>query len=93
MLGRTGGDEFTLIINRNLTGKDVFKYLDTMRDKFSETFIIKNKVIQSSVSLGVSIFPVDGKDVITLMRKSDLAMYKAKELGKNTIQFYQQDIL
>lgn len=89
MLGRTGGDEFALIINRNLTVEEVFNYLETIRDKFSESFLIQNAVIQSTASFGISAFPRDGEDVINLMRKSDLAMYKAKELGKNRIQFYE----
>jgi diguanylate cyclase (GGDEF)-like protein len=92
ILGRTGGDEFTLIINRNLTKDEVYSYLETVRDKFAESFVIHNTIIQSTASFGVSIYPRDGEDVISLMKKSDVAMYKAKEQGKNKILFYEQDI-
>lgn len=92
LIGRTGGDEFTLIISRNITKEEVAQYLHSIQIQFSEDFSIHNNIIHTTASFGVSVFPQDGSDVITLMRKSDVAMYKAKEQGKNKIMFYEPKI-
>ena len=88
VIGRIGGDEFALIIPRRLSKNVVFSYLDNIRQEFLKPFNIENCEIVSSASFGVTAYPYDGKERVELIKKADKAMYKAKELGKNNIQFF-----
>jgi diguanylate cyclase (GGDEF)-like protein len=88
LIGRIGGDEFALVIRRNLSRDEVFFYLDRIRMEFIKPFMIGDYEINSSASFGVAAFPADGANQSELMKNADAAMYKAKELGKNNTQFY-----
>lgn len=92
LLGRIGGDEFALVIQRELDEEEAFLYVESIREIFSEPFLITHNRIRSSASFGISIFPKDGVDAIELMKNADASMYKAKELGKNNIQFYKKEL-
>jgi diguanylate cyclase (GGDEF)-like protein len=92
LIGRIGGDEFALIIHRNVDKDEVYSYLEDIRKEFAKPFIIGNNKIKSSASFGVASFPRDGIEQVELMRNADTAMYKAKELGKNNIQFFESSM-
>jgi len=53
-----------------------------------EPFVLDGQEVSITVSIGISIYPDDGKDIVTLIKNADTAMYYAKERGKNTFQFY-----
>ncbi len=89
MIGRIGGDEFALIISRDLNWEEAYYYLENIRQDFLKPFTVCNNEIKTSASFGVAAYPEDGKGVIELMRNADTAMYKAKEYGKNNIQFFE----
>lgn len=87
-VARLGGDEFTIImidIKNELTPeRTALKILHTLK----EPVFIDNNEISISPSIGISMYPNDGKTVADLLRNSDAAMYHAKELGRNNYQFY-----
>ncbi len=87
MLGCLGGDEFTLIIQRDLTEIEILEYVEKIRTALLETFVIENMELNISASFGVACFPQDGVTTTELLNYSDIAMYKAKEFGKNRVQF------
>lgn len=87
MLGRLGGDEFTLIIQRDLSEQEIFKYVEKIRTALLETFVVENMQLNISASFGVALYPRDGISTTELLNHSDIAMYKAKECGKNRVQF------
>ena len=91
-LSRLGGDEFVLVLEELHDDLNVITVLNKIISAFSEAFHIGGYVVSTTVSMGVAVYPVDGRDVHTLMRNADTAMYKAKELGRNTYQFYQPDM-
>lgn len=91
-IGRIGGDEFALIIQRRLSDKEVFKYIDKIRKYFLQPYIIDGNEITSSASFGIASFPYDGVGQVELMKNADTAMYKAKELGKNNVQFFEKSM-
>ncbi len=87
-VARLGGDEFTAVLD-NVGHSEIAAtvaqcILDSMRPAFClsghETFI--------SSSIGISIYPTDGEDVETLLKHADIAMYRAKESGKDNYQFF-----
>lgn len=92
LLGRLGGDEFALIIQRNINKEEVLKYIEAKRIRFLEPFPINNTELRSSASFGISVYPQDGEDAIELIKSADTSMYKAKELGKNNVQFFQKEM-
>lgn len=91
-LSRLGGDEFVLVLEELHDDLNVITVLNKIISAFAEAFHIGGYVVSTTVSMGVAVFPTDGRDVHTLMRNADTAMYKAKELGRNTYQFYQPDM-
>jgi len=87
MLGRLGGDEFTLIIQRDLSETEIFEYVEKIRMALLETFVVENMNLNISASFGIARYPRDGVTATELLNYSDIAMYKAKEFGKNRVQF------
>lgn len=92
-LARYGGDEFVLV-KSNIEGKNEIKViLDNIIKKLSNPLIIKDREIYSTLSIGVSIYPFDGKDIGILLKRSDMAMYLAKINGKNRYEFFDLKLL
>lgn len=91
-LARLGGDEFVLLLEEIKDELNVSAVLNKLLSEFARTFTVGDYVVSTTISIGIAIYPSDGRDVHTLMRNADTAMYKAKELGRNTYQFYQPEM-
>ena len=89
---RKGGDEFAIIINETLSQNEVSKICDRLLSQLKKPVNIEGHQIFVTGSIGVSIYPEDGTDSETLLKNSDLAMYKSKEKGKNTYHFFSEKI-
>jgi len=83
---RVGGDEFLILIP-NVENE---QYIETVAEKildiFNESFKIDNNDLYMTTSIGGAVYPRDGQDVETLIKNADIAMYKAKEKGKNKFE-------
>ncbi|MCB1169706.1 MAG: EAL domain-containing protein [Leptospiraceae bacterium] len=91
-LSRTGGDEFAMLIE-TLTGVDQpIQIVESVMEEFNRPFQIGGQEIYISASVGICIFPDDASDGDTLLRNVDMAMYRAKESGRNTYHFYSPEI-
>lgn len=86
-LYRFGGDEFIIVL-KDKSEEEINEYITEIKSLFLTPFYFKQERIYLSASLGVSLFPRDGKDVETLVKKADSAMYLAKKMGNNSVQFY-----
>jgi len=93
VLGRLGGDEFALIIRRDIEKSEVKAEVERIKNVFQIPFIIRNIEIILTASFGVSVYPEDGGNVGKLLKNADMSMYKAKDLGKNNIQFFDRVML
>lgn len=92
-LARYGGDEF-VFVKSNIEDKNEIKgILDNIIKKLSNPLIIKDREIYYTLSIGVSIYPFDGKDIGILLKRSDMAMYLAKINGKNRYEFFDLKLL
>jgi diguanylate cyclase (GGDEF)-like protein len=87
-LARHGGDEFTIIIQDLKKVNNITKVVDDIFSKFEEPFFLERQEFFITTSMGISIYPNDGMDADTLLKNADIAMYKAKEDGKNTYQLF-----
>ncbi len=91
-LARIGGDEFTFIIPDISDKRITTGIAERILNIFKEPFEILDREVFISTSIGIAFYPDDGDDVETVLKNADTAMYKAKELGKNTFQYYSPDM-
>lgn len=87
-VARLGGDEFVVVLEGIHDLDDVMFVANKLLSTLSRPLEISGHSISTTVSIGVSIFPDDGMDTDELLKNADVAMYKAKEAGKNNCQFY-----
>ncbi len=91
-LSRLGGDEFCVILN-NIDGvEDISDIIINIMNSLEEPLIIDKKTLYISMSIGISLYPNDGDDANTLFKNADAAMYRAKESGRNTYSFYDEEM-
>jgi diguanylate cyclase (GGDEF)-like protein len=92
-LGRFGGDEFVIILADQSDNPTMLApILEKIRNAVREPVLLDGQEVQVSCSMGVVMYPRDGGDPNTLMMNADAAMYRSKELGKNTFQFYTREM-
>ncbi|GEM_PF-2689255 len=91
-LARIGGDEFTFIIPDIADKRITTGIAERILSLFIEPFQVAGREIFISTSIGIAFYPDDGRDVETLLKNADTAMYKAKEVGKNTFRYYASDM-
>lgn len=87
-VARYGGDEFLIILSDLQNSDNAAVVARHVVEELSRCFILSEQAVQSSVSIGISLYPQDGQDGETLVRNADLAMYQAKERGRNDFRFY-----
>lgn len=86
-LARIGGDEFTAILSGIPEPGVIRGIVEQMLRSLDEPFILPGGEGQISCSIGIAIYPEDGRDTATLMKHADAAMYRAKNIGRNTYSF------
>lgn len=86
-IARLGGDEFIIIL-KDVNVSTIREVATRIIALFKKPFLLNNQEFFSSTSIGISLYPQDGKDKDTLIKKADLAMYLAKERGKSNYQFF-----
>jgi len=89
---RQGGDEFIILLEDVQHGEYSGKVAETIKAAMSQPFDVQGIVLHTSVSIGISIYPHDGKDVESLLKNADIAMYRAKDLGRNNVAFYSPEM-
>ncbi|HZS65867.1 MAG TPA: EAL domain-containing protein [Burkholderiales bacterium] len=91
-VGRVGGDEFVLILNDQSNEEVMFRAMQRISAKVAEPLTIDGKELYVTASAGISLYPQDGRDVDTLLKNADAAMYRAKEHGRSNFQFYTSEM-
>jgi diguanylate cyclase (GGDEF)-like protein/PAS domain S-box-containing protein len=91
-VARIGGDEFNVILADIARVEDISAVTNKIMNSFRKPFMIAGHELHMTTSIGISVYPDDGEEIDTLFRYADIAMYHAKETGKNTYQFYNPEI-
>ncbi len=89
-VARMGGDEFIFIFSDIKRLQEVEKLLNRIFESFSEPFSIDIHQVSITPSIGVSLYPFDGETAEVLIKNADIAMYRAKDAGRNNYQFFSQ---
>ncbi len=88
-VGRWGGDEFIVVVPELDSHEQVRQLGDTILARCRQTVPTSNRMLAVGASLGAAIAPQDGQDAATLLRRADAAMYRAKENGRNRLEFFE----
>ena len=90
MVARFGGDEFA-VLTEGLTAEDQASTVARkILEALSKPMILAGRQYRPAASIGISTYPTDGRDVQSLLKNADIAMYRAKEEGRGTFQFYSE---
>jgi len=91
-VSRLSGDEFTLILSDMAQAGDANRLAQKIVEDFRLPYGVDGREIFVTASLGVALFPLDSRDREELLKYADIAMYRAKEQGKNSYQFYAAEM-
>jgi diguanylate cyclase (GGDEF)-like protein/PAS domain S-box-containing protein len=91
-ISRIGGDEFIIVIEDIIEQKNVEKIANKILNDFIDPIKLEEYLFDTSVSMGISIFPNHGLNAEDLIKHADTAMYSAKNSGKNQYQFYKKEM-
>jgi diguanylate cyclase (GGDEF)-like protein/PAS domain S-box-containing protein len=92
LLARLGGDEFMVIVEDFDDAAVLNRVAQKLQDAIAQPFQIEEHDIYVTSSIGISIYPDDSDDPEGLLKHADVAMYRSKELGRNTYQFFDADL-
>ena len=91
-VARLGGDEFLVLVTAVNETEDALVVAERIVNSMAAEFVIQGHILNVTCSLGISIFPDNGEQVEALLKNADLAMYRAKENGRNNFQLFTQEM-
>ena len=91
-IARLGGDEFAIIIEGIEGPDDAISIADNLTTILEHNVRLDDQETYTSASIGIAVFPDDGKDARTLLKNADTAMFRAKENGRHCFQFYKPEM-
>ena len=90
LVARLGGDEFSILPTPPLMPAEAAILARRIVEMVCRPYILDGKIINISASVGVAMAPQDGENAVALMKNADLALYRAKSDGRNTLRFFEQ---
>ncbi len=91
-VSRLGGDEFAILLESVEGAHDVAHLAKTIASALSQVFTVAEGEVHTSASLGIAFFPQDGESGEELLKNADVALYRAKEAGRGSYQFFTPDM-
>lgn len=91
-LCRMGGDEFLLIFNSLATDNDANAIANEIQELVKNPYFNEGQIISSTTSIGIASYPIDGSDFDSIVKKADMAMYYAKQIGRDGFHLYDKEV-
>jgi len=92
IVSRQGGDEFLIVFTGLASDADIGPAADRLMREFKAPFVVDGHEIATSLSVGIALYPQDGADFPTLLKKADIAMYQAKAEGRDTWRLFSDQM-
>jgi diguanylate cyclase (GGDEF)-like protein len=92
VIARLGGDEFVVILEETADSNDIEDIARNLLSVLAQPLLLSGHECHTTASIGIAMYPSDGSDVQTLTKNADMAMYLAKEDGKNGFRFFTKEI-
>jgi len=92
IVSRLGGDEFVIVLPDIKDNDAILEVIYRIQDALNTPVVFDNYKYHITCSIGVTIYPKDGTNVTELLKNSDIAMYKSKDLGKNNFHFFTESL-
>lgn len=92
LFARLGGDEFSICLSNLDTVEDASKVASRVVNTLTHPFLINESEIHSTASIGISIYPDNAQDFEELFKLADIAMYRAKKLGRSRVCFFEEEM-
>ena len=89
-ISRQGGDEFIIVAPEQAAAGVATRIAQKIQERLQQPFRVRSDEVRVTSSVGIAIYPDDGTDFETLLKKCDIAMYHAKESGRATYRFYTE---
>lgn len=91
-ISRQGGDEFLIMLTDVYDGDDIAAVASKILEQLARPFSIDQHELTASLSIGMAVYPDDGSDFDTLLKKADTAVFQAKQAGRDTYRFYTRQM-
>lgn len=92
VLGRQGGDEFILVLSSPSSQREAFERIEQLRYTLAEGLMLDGEKVFATASFGVAFYPDDGDSSDELLRHADLALYRAKDEGRNRVSWFNPEL-
>lgn len=92
VVARIGGDEFVIVLTHYNDVLELSEIIERIQQKLMEPWLINTNPIQVSSSIGITLYPKDGEDLLSLMKNADIAMYEAKARGRKGYHFFTEEL-
>ncbi len=91
-VARLGGDEFAVMLEGLSTPRDVEALASTVLEVIARPYHIADRQVSITTSMGITMYPSDNSDTQMLLKNADIAMYQAKEFGRNNFKFFHEQM-
>ena len=92
-IARIGGDEFIILVNSISTDEKLERVIETIAENINSNIIVDSNRLNLTASIGIAKYPEDGASLASLLQRGDIALFKAKELGKNRHVYFDPKML